>query len=116
MAATDQERVDDLEYANLSDIRRALKRLAEFDFANPKRLDRLGNELMKILMTAHEVDSEFRLWQSSFTDVQYLLMFPKHRTEIAKKIFAGNGSKECVLDAFITLVQAANIRHRFMLR
>ncbi len=99
--------------ASYDDVRKGLKRIAEYDFANPKKLDTNETNLMHLLVTAYR---EHPSWESYMTDVQYLLMFPRRRSEVARAICAGGGGRECVLQVFETLVKAAFIRSQMMSR
>lgn len=99
------------EYATSDDIRKGLKRIAEYDFAHPKSLDTNETNLMHLMITAYR---EQPLYGSYFTDVQYMLMFPRRRSEVARAICAGGGGRECVLQVFQTLVVAAFIRSKLM--
>ena len=97
----------------------AIKPLAEkrkvtagiFDFANPKNLNTNETNLMHLMITAYR---EQPSWPSYITDVQYLLMFPRRRSEVARAICAGGGGRKCVLQVFETLVKAAFIRSQIM--
>ena len=103
--------------ATYDDIRKGLKRIAEYDFANPKSADVQGTNLMHLMLKACEEEkSESKSYGSYMTDIQYLLMFPRRRSEIAHAICASNGSREDVLKIFRTLVKAAYIRFELMRR
>ncbi len=97
--------------ASYDDVRKGLKRIAEFDFANPKILDTNATNLMYVLVAAYKRHPS---WASHITDVQYQLMFPRRRSEIARAICAGGGGCECVLQVFETLIKAALIRSQMM--
>ena len=112
MTSVDQDYFQDATY---DDARKGLKRIAEYDFANPKNLDIHGTNLMHLMLTAYKEESPASsLWGSFLTDVQYLLMFPRRRSEIAHAICTGGGGRECVLKIFRTLVKAAYIRSKMM--
>ncbi len=106
--SVDQDYFQDATY---DDVRKGLKRIAEYDFANPKNLDIHGTKLMHLMITAYR---EQPSWPSYITDVQYLLMFPRRRSEVARAICAGGGGRKCVLQVFETLVKAAFIRSQIM--
>ncbi len=107
----------DLEFfqdASYDDVRKTLKRLAEFDFANPKSLDEHDTNLMLLMLEACKAHPS--AWNSYFTDVQYLLMFPRRRSEVARSILVGGRDRESVLQVFQTLVGAAFLRSKMMSR
>lgn len=108
MTSVDQDYFQDATY---DDVRKGLKRIAEYDFANPKKLDANDTKLMDLMLTAYNKQPS---WPPYITDVQYLLMFSRRRSELARAICAGGGRRECVLQVFQTLAKAAFIRAKMM--
>jgi len=105
----------DFKDATYDDVRKGLKSLAEYDFANPKSADVRGTDLMHLMMKAYEEEqSASESYGSYMTDIQYLLMFPRRRSEIAHAICDSSGSREDVLKIFRTIVKAAYIRFELM--
>jgi hypothetical protein len=101
--------------ATIDDVRNGLKRIAEYDFANPKRADEQQTDLMLLMLKAYaEEKLESRTYSSFITEIQYLLMFPRRRSEIAHAICASTGSREDVLKIFRSLVKAAYIRFELL--